>query len=64
MLTIFILLAGIKANCLGLAIGIILFMWAIILGGSGSKNKKLNDIDRYADQYHCNDINWLRNKKL
>ena len=46
MLTIFILLAGIKSDCFGLAIGIVLFMWAIILGGTGSKHKKLNDIDK------------------
>jgi len=64
MLTIFILLAGIKSDCFGLAIGIVLFMWAIILGGTGSKHKKLNDIDKYADQYHYNDINWLKHKKL
>lgn len=64
MLTIFILLAGIKSNCFGLALCIVLFMWAIILGGAGSRRTTTNSIDKYMDEYHSDDINWLKNNKL
>lgn len=62
MFTIFIILAGFKAGCPLLGIGIAALIWGIILCGR-SPYCRIDKIDKYCDEYY-GDINWLKNRKL